>query len=476
MRLKHFLSVFLTLLTLSVGQMWGAATLPVNYSFTGGKNSLPTGVTQSGLGSDYAAANSPYLLKFDGNGDYIQIQVDAAAETITIGIKEFGTSGASIQIQGSSDGSSFTNIQTLSFNKGQNKTSSQSTSNSISSSYRYFRVRRNSGGNFGLGSLAITKASSTYTITAQSNNTSYGTVSLDGDVITGSPKSGYRYASPAYSVSPANSATVSQSGNAFTVNPSANTTVTINFEVIPSRTINYSIGSTPGSTTALEGTTIVNALPANPSSCDDENYPTFYGWKAGQITGVAESAPAILSSEVVTSSTPSTTYYAVFTDATSTDLFSWEGGSSSSFTALDEVTANGLGSDYAAGNSPYLIKLDGTGDYIIIQVASKPSKVSIDVKMIGGGSTSSITVQESADNSNNSYSDVEVLDISGSQNDELTLETSNSFKSTTRYIKLYFTKGSNVGVGPISIEGASSEANYITTCCQPLAAINGSFF
>jgi len=41
MRLKHFLSVFLTLLTLSVGQMWGAtinfngSQLPTGWSGTG---------------------------------------------------------------------------------------------------------------------------------------------------------------------------------------------------------------------------------------------------------------------------------------------------------------------------------------------------------------------------------------------------------------------------------------------------------
>ena len=78
-----------------------------------------------------------------------------------------------------------------------------------------------------------------YTITAESNNTSYGTVSLSGNVITGSPKNGYRYASPAYSVSPDNSTTVVQNGNEFIVTPSANTTVTINFEPIPTYTVRF---------------------------------------------------------------------------------------------------------------------------------------------------------------------------------------------------------------------------------------------
>ena len=77
-------------------------------------------------------------------------------------------------------------------------------------------------------------ATPVYTITAQSNNTIYGTVSLSGNVITATPASGYRIStSTPYSVSPANSATVSQNGKVFTVTPSANTTVTINFEAMP---------------------------------------------------------------------------------------------------------------------------------------------------------------------------------------------------------------------------------------------------
>jgi hypothetical protein len=56
--------------------------------------------------------------------------------------------------------------------------------------------------------VSYTYVTPAFTITAQSNNESYGTVSLKGDMITGSPNSGCRYADPAYTVSPANSATM----------------------------------------------------------------------------------------------------------------------------------------------------------------------------------------------------------------------------------------------------------------------------
>ena len=93
--------------------------------------------------------------------------------------------------------------------------------------------------------------------------------------------------------------------------------------------------------------------------------------------------------------------------------------------------------------------------------------------MIGGASTSTLTIQESTA-TDGTFTDVQALSISGSQNDVLNLSTSNAFKSGSRAVKLLFTKGSNVGVGPITITGVASASNYMTTCCEPLAQINGS--
>ena len=89
-----------------------------------------------------------------------------------------------------------------------------------------------------------------YAITAVSSNDSYGTVSLDGFVITGAPESGYRYASPAYSVT-SGTATVSQDGNEFTVTPTSDCTVRINFEVIPTHTV--TVTGTGGTVTVKDG-------------------------------------------------------------------------------------------------------------------------------------------------------------------------------------------------------------------------------
>lgn len=149
--------------------------------------------------------------------------------------------------------------------------------------------------------------------------------------------------------------------------------------------------------------------------------------------------------------------------------FVWEGGSSADFLALNGVTANDLGNDYASGNAPYLIKFDGTGDYIQVKTDSQPGMVTINVKMIGGSNTSTITIQGSADGV--TFTDIETLTISGSQNDELTLETTNAFGANDRYVRMLFTKGSNVGVGPITITKGTVPSITLTPDIFELEAV-----
>ncbi len=125
-----------------------------------------------------------------------------------------------------------------------------------------------------------------YTITAARNNDSYGNVSLSGTTITATPAACCEYASPAYTVSPAGSATVSQVGNAFTVTPSANTTVTINFqEKSAGKTVNFDAGAGVCATTSLtedcDGSGIV--LPNVTASGVCKGWTTFAGWRTSAI-------------------------------------------------------------------------------------------------------------------------------------------------------------------------------------------------
>ncbi len=131
--------------------------------------------------------------------------------------------------------------------------------------------------------------------------------------------------------------------------------------------------------------------------------------------------------------------------------FEWAGGSSADFDALKGTTISGLGSDYAEDNhNPYLMKLDSNGDFIQVKCDQRPYNVTIGVKMIGGNALSTITVQGSADGV--TFTKVEELTISGAQNSIHTLKTTKPFDVDDRYVRLLFTKGSNVGVGPITIK------------------------
>lgn len=72
------------------------------------------------------------------------------------------------------------------------------------------------------------------TIVAESNNTSYGTVSYSAGLITATPAAGYRVSKTnPYTVSPGGAATVTQTGNTFSVSATSDCTITINFEVAP---------------------------------------------------------------------------------------------------------------------------------------------------------------------------------------------------------------------------------------------------
>lgn len=125
--------------------------------------------------------------------------------------------------------------------------------------------------------------------------------------------------------------------------------------------------------------------------------------------------------------------------------------------AIGGVTTNGLGADYAASNAPYQIKLDDTGDYFQIKTDSAIGAVSVKYKMLGGSKTSSLVISESVDGEE--WATVETLSIAGSQNSTDELTTTKEFAATSRYVKIEFQKGSNVGIGGLSITKADSRLN-----------------
>lgn len=130
----------------------------------------------------------------------------------------------------------------------------------------------------------------------------------------------------------------------------------------------------------------------------------------------------------------------------------WEypGGTASDLGSIVGVTTSGLGSDYAEQHAPYRVKFEKTGAYIQIKTDVAISSATIGYKMLGGGNTSHIYIYESSDGENWGEK-IDDLTISGTQNSAGTLITTASFNNESRYIKIEFQKGSNVGIGAITI-------------------------
>ena len=201
-------------------------------------------------------------------------------------------------------------------------------------------------------------------------------------------------------------------------------------------------------------------------TCGDK---IFVGWSKVEIEkSVSEPTTNFYNPGASVTLVANQTFYAVYAESgdvsdKETTLVNFTGGTQSDLTNLTGISANGLGTDYAESNAPYRVKLDNTGDYILYTNESKQyiSQIYLKVKMIGGANTSTITLKTSDDDTN--YTTNDTYSISGNLNtvQELSIEANTSSK----YIQLYFTKGSNVGLGLLVIYAKSlSYQNYTTQC------------
>ena len=148
-------------------------------------------------------------------------------------------------------------------------------------------------------------STTSYTVTATSNNTSYGTVSVSGNTITASPKTGYYAAG--YTVT-SGTATVVQNGNTFTVTPSSNCTVRINFAAKSTYTLTYKANGTTIKTASVYSGEAA-ALPTTATAYDGY---TFVGWALNTVSETT-TKPSYYAPGASYTPTASTTFYAVYT-------------------------------------------------------------------------------------------------------------------------------------------------------------------
>lgn len=307
-RLKATLLVAV-LCALFTGTAWAT-----DVTFTPGTDTGATSVTKSGVTATMTTMN---------NASYYQIYANQSA-TFSVASGNITKIEFTCTASGTSKygpGNSSANVGSYSYSGSTGTWTGEASSITISSTAQ---VRMTSL------TITYTAAAPSYTITAQSNNTSYGTVSLNGSVITGSPKSGCRYATPAYTVS-SGTATVSQSGNDFTVTPSSDCTVTINFEALPAYTVTLSDDTENPLTEASAGAGVTL-----PSRSAIGSY-TFAGWSETDVVSETTTAPATIIPVGTYNPTGNITLYPVYTKT--------EGGGTVNNTASKTISA------YATANS-----------------------------------------------------------------------------------------------------------------------------
>ena len=256
------------------------------------------------------------------------------------------------------------------------------------------------------------------------------------------------------------------SGNytvAYAKGHSITSTITANFAPIPTYTVTWSIDGDESRTEEYKEGDAID-FSYEPGDCSSGK--KFMGWSAVEVDEQDE-APAYVTS--ATMATSPITYYAVFAEETTGSgsvetLISTGNSGKSTVNDMDGVTCSGLGTDYSS-HSPYLLRFDNTDDNIQFDLDAPPATLSFGYKMIGGNSTSTMKIEECA-TANGTYSTVQSFTISGAQNSVGSFTTTETF--TQSHIRMTFTKGSNVGVGNITITGSGSTTTYsgYTTSCE----------
>ena len=235
-----------------------------------------------------------------------------------------------------------------------------------------------------------TNPSTQYTVSAVSNNTSWGTVSVNGNVITATPANGY-YVADAQVI--AGTATYSINGNVITVNPSSDCTIQVNFAAKTSVTVTYvSSGAVVGTKTVYvqESVTLPSSVNNTPSGWtfigwtenqveQTQNKPTYYApgasytvprnitlyalYKKGQATG------SVKAYELVTSAPSNWTGNYVITSGTDSNMLILKGLSGTTA----HQNSSGASSLSASGATLNGTRLENVNDLYVFQISASGS-------------------------------------------------------------------------------------------------------
>ena len=155
------------------------ATLPFSFNGRSADIGTTSGLTSSGLGSDYNSSTAPTTqLKFDSSGDYLILKINDEPVVLSFDIKGNGFSGGTFKVQISADGETYTDLATYTeLGTAETKTFISKTANT-----RYIKwiYTEKSNGNVGLGNIYVSNELATATTISSTGWSTYcSPVALD---------------------------------------------------------------------------------------------------------------------------------------------------------------------------------------------------------------------------------------------------------------------------------------------------------
>lgn len=324
-----------------------------------------------------------------------------------------GTSGTGSAISGTVDGVTFAcnkgygnGTQIRCYSGGKITVSSSNTITAISFTFSgsytggmeesYTGLSTNSWTKELSSQARITAITVTYvpahTITAISSNDAYGTVSLLGTTITASPNSGYRVVAGdgGYTVTNGTATVVNNGDNTFTVTPSSDCTVRINFEEIPTHKANFSVNGVVTPYDVQEGADI--DFPADPANLGGKK---FVGWAAAPISGTTDDKPTFVSSAKM--GDENVTYYAVFATLTPGDAKTVDDELTRATTGITSTSYTSWSNKTATSDAVYAGRSAGGND--AIQLRTSDSNEGI-VSTTSGGKIKKVVITWNINTSN----------------------------------------------------------------------------
>lgn len=134
------------------------AVLPTGWSFT--TTTLPAGWTESGTGLYSASGNTPPAMKFDGTGDYLEINVASSPGDLTYYLTGNSFSGGTFTVEESDLGTVWTTVRSITAPPNGSYSLFTDALQASSRYVRFFYTNKSSG-NIGLDDVNITAAAAT---------------------------------------------------------------------------------------------------------------------------------------------------------------------------------------------------------------------------------------------------------------------------------------------------------------------------